>query len=71
MDRPQRKGESLMDIQINLSKDTIIENLNGVQLTVSQLRAGNQVQIYHSLAMTRSLPPQSAGFKIIVDTDIK
>jgi hypothetical protein len=62
---------SLMTIQINLSKETKLENTNGDSMTLSQLRVGNQVQIYHSLAMTKSIPPQTQGIKIIVDSSVK
>ncbi len=62
---------SQMTIQINVSKETILENTSGNSMTLSQLRVGNQVNIYHNLAMTKSLPPQSQGIKIIVDSSIK
>ena len=62
---------SQMTIQINLSKETTLENSSGDMMTLSQLRVGNQVNVYHSLAMTKSLPPQSQGLKIIVDSSIK
>lgn len=62
---------SQMTIQINVSKETKLENTSGTSMTLSQLRVGNQVRVYHSLAMTKSLPPQSQGIKIIVDSFVK
>lgn len=61
----------LMNIQINISKETIIENMNQTKIDVTALKVGNKVKVYHSLMMTKSLPPQSLGFKIIVDTFLK
>lgn len=62
---------SQMTIQINISKDTHLENTTGNAMNISQLRVGNHVQVYHSLAMTKSIPPQTQGIKLIVDSSIK
>jgi hypothetical protein len=40
-------------------------------ITMEALRVGNHASVYHSMAMTRSLPPQSYAFKIIADTAIQ
>jgi len=60
-----------MDVQINFDKKTVIKNTNGIKIESKVLRVGNKVSVYHSLAMTRSLPPQTYGYSITVDTFLK
>ncbi len=57
-------------IQFNFDENSKLTNFNGIKITVEDLRVGNQIKVYHSLAMTRSLPPQSYAFEIFVDTAI-
>ena len=59
-----------MDIQFNISKETVLKNNAGVT-SLASLKPGNKVKVYHSLAMTKSLPPQSAATEIQVDSSIK
>lgn len=56
-----------MDIQINISDETHLKDANGVHITLDALHVGNRVRVYHSLAATKSIPPQSAGYLIIVE----
>lgn len=58
-------------IQFNIDDQTKISGLNESELDLSALRIGNSVKIYHSLAMTKSIPPQSYANEILVDTAIK
>ena len=60
-----------MNIQINISKETIIENMTQNKIDIKALKVGNKVSVYHSLMMTKSIPPQSPGFKIIAHTYLK
>lgn len=56
-------------IVFNLSKDTKFENCH-----LTELSEGDTIRVNHSLAMTRSLPPQAAAFsvqKYDVATDIQ
>lgn len=57
-------------IQFNFDENTKLSNLNGNAIDAEDLRVGNQIKVYHSLAMTRSLPPQTYAFEISVDTAI-
>lgn len=57
-------------IQFNFDENTKLSNLNGNAIDAEDLRVGNQIKVYHSLAMTRSLPPQTYAFEILVDTAI-
>lgn len=45
------------------AKKTVLKNNSGVT-SLASLKAGNKVRVYHSLAMTKSLPPQSAAIEI-------
>lgn len=53
-----------MDIQINISKETKLENANGLSIKLEDLYVGNKINVYHSIAMTKSLPPQTHGYLI-------
>lgn len=57
-------------IQFNIDKSTKLTGLSNSPITLSSLRVGNSVNVYHSLAMTKSIPPQSYAFEIQVDTSI-
>lgn len=56
-----------MDIQINISAETQLKDADGAQITLDALHVGNKVRVYHSLATTKSIPPQSAGYLIILE----
>lgn len=57
-------------IQFNIDKSTKLTGLSNSPITLSSLRIGNSVKVYHSLAMTKSIPPQSFAFEVQVDTSI-
>lgn len=61
----------LMDIRFNIDSDTTINNIAKQAVEFEHLRVGNKIKIYHSKAMTRSLPPQTLAYEIIVDTHVK
>lgn|GEM_PF-1605262 len=58
-------------IRFNLDQKTAVLGMDENTITMEALRVGNHVSVYHSMAMTRSLPPQSYAFKIIADTAIQ
>ncbi|OJV64477.1 MAG: hypothetical protein BGO41_12745 [Clostridiales bacterium 38-18] len=57
-------------IQFNIDNNTKLSNLTGASISTEDLRVGNQIKVYHSLAMTKSLPPQTYAFEILVDSAI-
>jgi len=54
-------------IRINTSVDTVYLSAYGKEMTFKDLHIGNRVQVYHSMIATFSIPPQSPGFKVIVE----
>lgn len=55
------------DVILNVTKDTFITDKQGVALKASELKEGQQVKVFHSLAMTFSLPGQSHASLIIAE----
>lgn len=62
---------TLMDIRFNIDQVTTLKNNSDQEVEFNNLRVGNKIKIYHSKAMTRSLPPQTLAYEIIVDTQVK
>ena len=56
-----------MDIQININDETHLKDVNGAHISLDALHVGNRVRVYHSLAATKSIPPQSLGYLIILE----
>lgn len=56
-------------LQLNISQDTVIINQLGEALCLCDLRPGMRIDAIFSAAMTRSIPPQSMAFQIIVKTE--
>lgn len=55
------------EIQLNVDEQTfVVNNETGVPASLADLKAGDKVFVYYSLAMTRSLPPQAACELILV-----
>lgn len=55
------------DIMANVSDNTYIyKDAQKEFSNVSGLKVGDKVTVYHSTAMTRSIPPQTAAFAIVV-----
>jgi len=52
---------------LNISKETYIMDKQGVALKLADLKEGQKVKAFHSLAMTFSLPGQSHASLIIVE----
>lgn len=62
----QIKGFGMDGIVLNVGEQTEILAADGSRLNFSDLAIGMEVQVEHSLAMTMSLPPQTAAFKVQV-----
>ena len=58
-------------VQFNIDESTVITGMMDNPIELSELRIGNNVKIYHSIAMMESLPPQSPAYEIQVDSAIK
>lgn len=58
------------EIIYHISEATTIRNNSGASVSVEHLRVGNSVKIYHNLAMTKSIPPQTSAISITVDSFI-
>lgn len=58
------------EIIYHISEATTIKNISGTSVSVENLRVGNSVKIYHNLAMTKSIPPQTSAISITVDSFI-
>lgn len=53
-------------IVLNLSKDTQLISAEGKEIQLADLSIGMVVEAEHSLAMTKSLPPQTPTYKVTV-----
>lgn len=53
-------------VRLNVGLNTLIENELGVSLSMYDLQKGMQIDAEFSIAMTRSIPPQSNAYRIIV-----
>lgn len=54
------------EIRLNIGNDTIIIDEDGTPLSMFDLSEGMQISADFSSAMTRSIPPQSFAFRIVV-----
>lgn len=57
---------NMQEIRLNVDKSTIIIDENGTTLELSDLTEGTNIDADISSAMTRSIPPQSAAYRIVV-----
>lgn len=53
-------------IRLNVGRNTIIRSENGEPLLLNDLQEGMRINAEFSAAMTRSIPPQSQAFRIVV-----
>jgi len=59
-------------LQLNLGGDTVcIDTKTGAAANAGDIKAGDEVYAYYSAAMTRSLPPQSYCYALVVNLDEK
>ncbi|HHV13158.1 MAG TPA: hypothetical protein GXX75_23065 [Clostridiales bacterium] len=57
-------------IRLNVGRDTVIMDESGASLSLYDLMEGMRVDAEFSAMMTRSIPPQSNAFRIIVLEDL-
>lgn len=58
------KGEE-MEVQLNISEETVLADVNGMPIDVSSLEVGMQIDAAQSEMQTMSIPPQSPALVII------
>ncbi len=56
-------------LRLNVDRNTVIINQFGQELSLYELRKGMWIDADFSSAMTRSIPPQSTAYRIIVRAD--
>lgn len=57
-----------MEVALNIGSDTIfLDNTTGTPVAGTQVKKGDKIYVYHSPAMTRSLPPQTYTQAILVN----
>ena len=67
-----QNNQSYIDqIRLNIGRGTIIMEDSGTPLSIYDLRVGMRVNAEFSAAMTRSIPPQSSAYRIIVLKDLQ
>ena len=60
------RSVSIQNIRLNINRNTTILNVSGRIMNLCDLRKGMRVNAIFSSRMTRSIPPQSNAFLIIV-----
>lgn len=59
-----------MDVALNISEDTlVIDSKTGLPASLQDLKANDDIYVYYSAAMTRSLPPQSHAIAIVTQVE--
>lgn len=56
----------MQEIRLNVGNNTIIIDEEGMLLNMYDLNKGMRIDAYFSSAMTRSIPPQSNAYRIVV-----
>lgn len=56
-----------VDVLVLIGEETVIQDLEGKELALADIKTGSKITAYHSIAMTMSIPGQTAGFKLIVE----
>jgi hypothetical protein len=56
----------MQEIRLNIGENTIIIDENGISLNLDDLDEGMRIDADFSSAMTRSIPPQSSAYRIVV-----
>lgn len=57
---------NMQEIRLNVGDNTIIIDENGTSLSLYDLNKGMRIDADFSAAMTRSIPPQSNAYRIVV-----
>ena len=58
--------QSVENVRLNLSERTVILNSDGQELCACCIQTGSRVDVVFSARMTRSIPPQSNAYLVIV-----
>ena len=56
-------------VRLNVNQDTVILSPFAEELTIQDLEVGMKIAAVFSAAMTRSIPPQSSAYSIVVKAD--
>lgn len=56
-------------VSLNVDDKTVIIKADGTPIEFKDLKAGDKINITHSLAMTFSLPPQTYSYAIVVNNE--
>lgn len=56
----------MQEVRLNVGNNTIITDEKGISLTLYDLKEGMRIDADFSSAMTRSIPPQSSAYRIVV-----
>ena len=62
-------SSSVQRIRLNLNPNTVILNVNRQRMCLCCIREGSRIDAVFSARMTRSIPPQSNAFLIIVSSN--
>jgi hypothetical protein len=64
---PRRNGTTAIEmLQLNVGSNTMITNRAGLNVDLQDVQAGSYIDAIFSPVMTRSMPPQSAAFLVVV-----
>ena len=64
---PRRNGTTAIELlRLNVGRNTVITNRSGLNVGLDTIQSGSFIDAVFSPAMTRSIPPQSAAFLIVV-----
>ena len=59
---------SYPEIRLNIGADTLFVNhKTGQMVKMADIKVGDRVYVYYDMAMTRSIPPQSRAYMVLVD----
>jgi hypothetical protein len=62
----QNNQRYINQLRLNIGKNTIIMDDSGAPLSIHDLKEGMRINAEFSAAMTRSIPPQSSAYRIVV-----
>ncbi len=60
---------SKTEICLNIDKETVIIDATGKIVNLEDLKENDKINVVHSAAMTRSLPPQTYAYSIVVNNN--
>ncbi|MBS4961145.1 MAG: hypothetical protein KHZ62_10105 [Clostridiales bacterium] len=60
---------SMKNLRLNVSRNTTVINSNGRSISLCNIQKGMNINAVFSLQMTRSIPPQSNAYLIVLDVN--